>query len=61
MAKRLGDTTVRMLGYNGSVPGPTLKVQQGSEIIVHVTNNGGLDTTVLTLPWLDGPAGPGWG
>jgi FtsP/CotA-like multicopper oxidase with cupredoxin domain len=35
-----------MLGYNGSIPGPTLKVQQGSEIIVHVTNNGDLDTTV---------------
>jgi FtsP/CotA-like multicopper oxidase with cupredoxin domain len=46
VAKRLGDTTVRMLGYNGSIPGPTLKVQQGSEIIVHVTNDGDLDTTV---------------
>jgi FtsP/CotA-like multicopper oxidase with cupredoxin domain len=46
VAKRLGDTTVRMLGYNGSVPGPTLKVQQGSEIIVHVVNQGDLDTTV---------------
>jgi len=46
VAKRLGDTTVRMLGYNGSIPGPTLKVQQGSEIIVHVTNKGDLDTTV---------------
>ena len=44
--KRLGNTTVRMLGYNGSIPGPTLKVQQGSEIIVHVTNEGDLDTTV---------------
>jgi FtsP/CotA-like multicopper oxidase with cupredoxin domain len=46
VAKRLGDTTVRMLGYNGSIPGPTLKVQQGSEIIVHVVNQGDLDTTV---------------
>jgi FtsP/CotA-like multicopper oxidase with cupredoxin domain len=46
VAKRLGNTTVRMLGYNGSVPGPTLKVQQGSEIIVHVINQGDLDTTV---------------
>jgi FtsP/CotA-like multicopper oxidase with cupredoxin domain len=46
VAKRLGEATVRMLGYNGSIPGPTLKVQQGSEIIVHVTNNGDLDTTV---------------
>jgi FtsP/CotA-like multicopper oxidase with cupredoxin domain len=46
VAKHLGDTTVRMLGYNGSIPGPTLKVQQGTEIIVHVTNQGDLDTTV---------------
>jgi FtsP/CotA-like multicopper oxidase with cupredoxin domain len=46
VAKRLGDTTVRMLGYNGSIPGPTLKVRQGSEIIVRVTNQGDLDTTV---------------
>jgi FtsP/CotA-like multicopper oxidase with cupredoxin domain len=46
VAKRLGDTTVRMLGYSGTIPGPTLKVQQGSEIIVHVTNQGDLDTTV---------------
>jgi FtsP/CotA-like multicopper oxidase with cupredoxin domain len=46
VAKRLGDTTVRMLGYNGSIPGPTLRVQQGSEIVVHVVNQGDLDTTV---------------
>jgi FtsP/CotA-like multicopper oxidase with cupredoxin domain len=46
VAKRLGETTVRMLGYNGSIPGPTLKVDQGAEIIVHVTNQGDLDTTV---------------
>jgi FtsP/CotA-like multicopper oxidase with cupredoxin domain len=46
VAKRLGHATVRMLGYNGSIPGPTLKVQQGSEIIVHVTNEGDLDSTV---------------
>jgi FtsP/CotA-like multicopper oxidase with cupredoxin domain len=46
VAKRLGETMVRMLGYNGSIPGPTLRVQQGSEIIVHVINQGDLDTTV---------------
>jgi hypothetical protein len=46
VAKRLGDTTVRMLGYNGSIPGPTLKVRQGSEVVVHVTNDGDLDATV---------------
>ena len=46
VAKRLGDTTVRMLGYNGSIPGPTLKVEQGSEVVVHVTNEGDLEGTV---------------
>jgi FtsP/CotA-like multicopper oxidase with cupredoxin domain len=46
VAKRLGHTNIRMLAYNGSIPGPTLKVQQGSEIIVRVTNDGDLDTTV---------------
>jgi len=46
VAKRLGETTVRMLGYNGSIPGPTLKVQQGSEVVVNVTNHGDLEATV---------------
>jgi FtsP/CotA-like multicopper oxidase with cupredoxin domain len=46
VAKQLGDATVRMLGYNGSIPGPTLKVQQGSEVVVHVVNDGDLEATV---------------
>jgi FtsP/CotA-like multicopper oxidase with cupredoxin domain len=46
VAKRLGDTTVRMLAYNGSIPGPTLKVQQGSEVVVNVENQGDLEATV---------------
>src|SRR5215217_6566051 len=46
VAKPLGDATVRMLGYNGSIPGPTLKVAQGTEILIHVENYGDLDTTV---------------
>jgi FtsP/CotA-like multicopper oxidase with cupredoxin domain len=46
VAKRLGEVTVRMLGYNNSIPGPTLKVQQGSELTVQVTNQGDLPTTV---------------
>jgi FtsP/CotA-like multicopper oxidase with cupredoxin domain len=45
VAKRLGGTTVRMLAYNGTIPGPTLKVRQGSEV-VRVSNQGDLDTTV---------------
>jgi FtsP/CotA-like multicopper oxidase with cupredoxin domain len=44
--KRIGDATVRMLTYNGAVPGPTLKVPQGATITVHVTNHGDLDATV---------------
>jgi FtsP/CotA-like multicopper oxidase with cupredoxin domain len=46
VAKRLAGTTVRMLGYNGSIPGPTLKVQQDSEVVIHVTNDGDLEATV---------------
>jgi FtsP/CotA-like multicopper oxidase with cupredoxin domain len=46
VAKRLGDATVRMLGYNGSIPGSTVKVAEGSEIEVHVENHGDLATTV---------------
>ena len=46
VAKRLGDATVRMLAYNGSIPGPTLRVRQGSGITVQVANDGDMDTTV---------------
>ncbi len=46
VAKRLGDATVRMLAYNGSIPGPTLKVQEGSEVVVDVENQGDMDATV---------------
>src|SRR3954464_8099948 len=46
VAKRIGDATVRMLSYNGSVPGPTLRVKQGSEIDVEVVNEGDLEATV---------------
>jgi FtsP/CotA-like multicopper oxidase with cupredoxin domain len=45
-ANRLGDATVRMLAYNGSVPGPTLRVRQGSEISVRVRNDADHETTV---------------
>src|SRR4051794_17440286 len=44
--KQLGDATVRMLAYNGSVPGPTLKVAQGSEVTARVENRGDLEATV---------------
>ena len=44
--KRFGDAEVRMLAYNGSIPGPTLHVDQGSEITVRAANDGDIETTV---------------
>jgi FtsP/CotA-like multicopper oxidase with cupredoxin domain len=44
--KHIGDAEVRMLAYNGSVPGPTLRVAEGSEIEVEVVNEGDLEATV---------------
>ena len=46
VVKDIAGSTVRMIAYNGSIPGPTLHVDQGSEIIVDVTNNGDVATTV---------------
>jgi FtsP/CotA-like multicopper oxidase with cupredoxin domain len=46
VAKRLGEDTVRMLAYNGSIPGPILKVQEGTEITVNVENQGDMEATV---------------
>jgi len=46
VAKRLGGAEVRMLAYNGSVPGPTLRVREGSELAVNVTNQADLEATV---------------
>ena len=37
---------LRMLAYNGSIPRPTVQVDQGSEITVRVTNSGEVETTV---------------
>ena len=46
IAKRVGDDTVRMLAYNGSIPGPVLRVKEGSEIAVDIENRGDVDATV---------------
>jgi FtsP/CotA-like multicopper oxidase with cupredoxin domain len=46
VAKQLGMAKVRMLAYNGSIPGPTLRVPEGSEIAVNIENQGDLDATV---------------
>jgi FtsP/CotA-like multicopper oxidase with cupredoxin domain len=44
--KRLDDADLRMLAYNGSIPGPVLHVDQGSEITVDVVNDGDVEATV---------------
>ena len=44
--KEIDGTVVRMLAYNGSVPGPTLVAPENATITVHVTNRGDLDATV---------------
>src|SRR5947209_16663350 len=46
VAKRIGEATVRMLAYNGSIPGPTLKVREGSELVVDIENRGDTEATV---------------
>jgi FtsP/CotA-like multicopper oxidase with cupredoxin domain len=46
VAGRIGADTVRMLAYNYSVPGPTLRVAQHSEITVNVRNDGDDEATV---------------
>src|SRR6266700_3283044 len=44
--KRLDDAELRMLAYNGSVPGPVLHVDQGSQVTVQVRNDGDVEATV---------------
>jgi FtsP/CotA-like multicopper oxidase with cupredoxin domain len=48
VVKQITNATVRMLAYNGSIPGPSLRVRQGSEIAVNVTNDG---DELATVHW----------
>ncbi|TSC85642.1 MAG: Multicopper oxidase [Parcubacteria group bacterium Gr01-1014_8] len=42
--KEIGGRTYRMLAYNGSIPGPLIKVAQGSEVTINFTNDTGMKT-----------------
>jgi len=42
--KEINGTTHRMLAYNGSIPGPVIKVPQGAEITINFTNETGMKT-----------------
>jgi FtsP/CotA-like multicopper oxidase with cupredoxin domain len=46
VVKTLGEDRVRMLAYNGSIPGPTLRVPQNAQISVRVRNDADVDATV---------------
>jgi FtsP/CotA-like multicopper oxidase with cupredoxin domain len=44
--KQIGNAELRLLAYNGSVPGPTLRIRQGSSVATRFTNQIDLETTV---------------
>ncbi|HEU4945924.1 MAG TPA: multicopper oxidase family protein [Kribbella sp.] len=44
--KRIVGSQVRMLAYGGSIPGPVLRVRQGTTLTVEVTNHADLEQTV---------------
>jgi len=44
--KEIAGQTIRMFGYNGQIPGPLLKIEQNSIILVNVLNNLDVETTV---------------
>ncbi len=37
--KNIGGKSYKMLGYNGSIPGPTIKVMQGAEVTINLKND----------------------
>jgi len=44
VTKQIGGKTYTMLAYNGSIPGPLIKIAQGAEVTVNFTNNTGMQT-----------------
>ncbi len=44
--KSINGKELKMLAYNNSIPGPTIKVQKGSEITVNFKNNTDVATTI---------------
>lgn len=44
--KNIDGQTLKMLAYNGSIPGPVIKVPQGAEITLNFTNNTDVETTI---------------
>ncbi len=44
--KPINGSEVKMLAYNGSIPGPLIKVPQGAQITLKFTNNTDVDSTI---------------
>ena len=44
--KEINGKYLKMLAYNGSIPGPIIKVKQESQITVNFTNNTDVDSTI---------------
>src|SRR3989338_8080583 len=42
--KNINGAEYRMLAYNGSIPGPLIKVAQGAEVVINFKNNTDMDT-----------------
>ncbi len=46
VVKNINGIEVKMFAYNGQIPGPTIKVKQGSKIFINFTNNIDFETTI---------------
>lgn len=46
VTKDINGQKVKMLAYNGSIPGPVLKVTQGSQVTINFINNTDVDSTI---------------
>lgn len=44
--KKIGNSEVKMLAYNGMIPGPLIKVEQGAQVTLNFTNTTDVDTTI---------------
>ncbi len=44
VTKQIGGRSYTMLAYNGTIPGPLIKVAQGAEVTINFTNNTGMKT-----------------
>jgi FtsP/CotA-like multicopper oxidase with cupredoxin domain len=44
--KQINGQWIKMLGYNGMIPGPALRIPQGATITVRLTNGGDMPTTL---------------